>query len=112
MEEEELFTKYKESRRQAAIANERATKDYIDYLFAKRAGAPGKVVAPTKEKKQKKEEEEGPFTCAGNLYAGTPCPGTCTKRAADTRFEKKLHQTCKDCKKAMKKDKKAQVEAE
>ncbi len=101
----ELEAAYRKAQKRAIIAASLANEALVELAMAKRTSLPsGAAVNPAKEKKQK--EDDGPFFCEGNLFAGTPCPGICKKRAADTRFEKKLHVTCKDCKKAMKKEKK------
>lgn len=70
-------------------------------------------VAPQKEEEAKtkkpKIKEDG-WVCEGNLLEKTPCPLTEDKQvvSSDTRYENKLHNTCEQCKKVMKKARKQQ----
>jgi hypothetical protein len=62
------------------------------------------------KQKKKRERQDEDWNCAGNVIDGTPCAGGAksNQRAPDTRGEDgKLHQTCKECKKLIKKAKKA-----
>ena len=69
--------------------------------------------APQKEEEAKtkkpKIKEDG-WVCEGNLLEKTPCPLTEDKQvvSSDTRYQNKLHNTCEQCKKVMKKARKQQ----
>lgn len=74
------------------------------------------AAADKKRPKEKKEkavaagEENVKFVCAGNVLTGEPCPGgeESKIKAASTRGEDgKLHDTCKGCKKLVKKAKRS-----
>jgi hypothetical protein len=74
-------------------------------------------VVPQKEEEAKtkkpKIKEDG-WVCEGNLLEKTPCPLTEDKQivSTDTRYEKKLHNTCKHCKGVMKKARKQQKKSD
>jgi len=58
--------------------------------------------------------DAGPWACDGNIISGDVCPEpnntTVEHRAANTRWEKKTYRTCKACKKAIARAKRARRE--
>lgn len=62
-----------------------------------------------KKRGKKREREEQPWTCAGNVVTGEECPvdEKDIVQGANTRWNKQTYQTCKECKKAITKARKA-----